>query len=156
MSEDLEGVLRGDGFRVGIVVSRFNEKITTSLIQGAKDKLRRLGVSEKEIFTVKVPGSYELPRGVMQLADKKELDGIVALGAVVRGETPHFEYVSNEASKGIAKLNLELPIPISFGLITADTMDQALNRSGGKQGNKGVEAAEALIEMINLEKEMEG
>ena len=146
-----EGDLKGSGLNIAIVAGRFNGRVTDKLIDGARDKLSRLGAEDQHLF--KVPGSFELPRGVKKVALSEDFDGVVALGAVIRGETPHFEYVSNEASKGLAQLNLDLEVPVSFGLITADTMDQALDRAGGK-GNKGAEAAESLIEMINLEREV--
>ncbi len=147
----IEGELDGSGLDVAVVVSRFNGRVTDRLIDGAEDKLSRLGVENMSL--VKVPGAFELPRGVKEVSESGEYDGIVALGAVVRGETPHFEYVSSEASKGLAELSLELEIPVSFGLITADTMDQALDRAGGKK-NKGAGAAESLVEMINVEKKV--
>ncbi|MFP4646069.1 MAG: 6,7-dimethyl-8-ribityllumazine synthase [Candidatus Bipolaricaulota bacterium] len=154
MSEEVEGYLDGSGLEIGIVVSRFNDLVTGNLLEGARDRLQRLGVAPEQITTVWVPGAFELPRGVKSFASSRNCDGIVALGAVIRGETPHFQYVASEVSKGLAKANLELSAPVSFGLITSDTMDQAIDRSGGKQGNKGAEAAESLVEMINLECEL--
>lgn len=147
----IEGELDGSGLDVAVVVGRFNGRVTDRLIDGAEDKLSRLGVDNMSL--VKVPGAFELPRGVKEVSEGGKYDGVVALGAVVRGETPHFEYVSSEASKGLAELSLELKIPVSFGLITADTMDQALDRAGGKK-NKGAGAAESLVEMINVEKKV--
>jgi len=113
----MEGELDGTGLKLGIVLSRFNNMVTEGLLSGAKDKLTRLGVAEEDIEVVYVPGSFELPRGVRKLKDTGKYDGVIALGAVIRGETPHFEYVSNEASKGLAKINLEAEIPVTFGLI---------------------------------------
>lgn len=147
-----EGRLDGKGLQVGIVVSRFNDLVTKELLEGALDRLRRLGVAEKDIAVAWAPGAFELPRAAQALGRSGKFHGILALGAVVRGATPHFEYVAAEVSKGLAKLNLELPVPVAFGVLTADTMDQALERAGGKVGNKGAQAAEALVEMINLEK----
>lgn len=155
MTKKMEGDLDGAGLKPGIVLSRFNSMVTEKLLSGAKDKLTRLGVEEQNIEVVYVPGSFELPRGVRKLKDTGKYDGMIALGAVIRGETPHFEYVSNEASKGLAKINLEAEIPVTFGLITADTLEQAIDRAGAKQGNKGDEAAEALVEMVNLESKLD-
>ncbi|MBS3765232.1 6,7-dimethyl-8-ribityllumazine synthase [Candidatus Bipolaricaulota bacterium] len=155
MTNKLEGELDGTGLKLGIVLSRFNSMVTEKLLSGAEDKLTRLGVDGDRIDVAYVPGSFELPRGVRKLKDSGDYDGIIALGAVIRGETPHFEYVANESSKGLAELNLEAEIPVTFGLITADTLEQAIDRAGAKQGNKGNEAAEALVEMINLEKTLD-
>lgn len=149
-----EGRLEGKGLRVGLVVSRFNELVTRELLLGAQDRLKRLGVAEEDMVILWVPGAFELPRAVRLLAEEEKVDGIVALAAVVRGATPHFEYIATEVAKGVAKLNLEGAIPVAFGVITADTFDQALDRAGGKEGNKGAQAAEALVELINLEREL--
>ncbi len=149
-----EGKLNGEGLRVGIVVSRFNHVFTRELLEGALDRFLRLGVREEDIHVAWVPGAFELPRGVKALAETGGVDGIVALSAVIRGATPHFDYVAAEVAKGIAKLSLELPVPVTFGVITADAQEQALERAGGKLGNKGAQAAEALIEMIRLEEEL--
>ncbi|MBS3786576.1 6,7-dimethyl-8-ribityllumazine synthase [Candidatus Bipolaricaulota bacterium] len=151
MSHNLEGKLDASGLKIGIVISRFNSLVTDRLLSGAKDKLTRLGGDWDNATVAYVPGSFELPRAVRKMEESGDYDGIVALGAIIRGETPHFDYVANETSKGLAQLNLEGDIPVTFGLITADTLDQAIDRAGAKQGNKGNEAAEALVEMINLE-----
>lgn len=151
-----EGKLDGKGLKIGIAVSRFNDLVTKELLQGALDRLRRLGVAEKDISVAWVPGAFELPRAVKALGGAGKFHGVLALAAVVRGATPHFEYVAAEAAKGLAKLNLDLPVPVAFGVLTADTMDQALERAGGKVGNKGAQAAEALVEMINLERAIGG
>ncbi|MFH1609615.1 MAG: 6,7-dimethyl-8-ribityllumazine synthase [Candidatus Bipolaricaulota bacterium] len=147
-----EGKLDGKGIKVGIAVSRFNALVTKELLDGAMDRLRRLGVAEKDIAVAWVPGAFELPRVVQALGSSGKVHGVLALAAVVRGATPHFEYVAAETAKGLAKLNLDLPVPVAFGVLTADTQDQALERAGGKIGNKGAQAAEALVEMINLER----
>lgn len=147
-----EGRLDGNGLKIGIAVARFNDLVTKELLEGALDRLRRLGVEERDIAVAWVPGAFELPRAAQALGRSGEYHGVLALAAVIRGATPHFEYVAAEATKGIAKLNLDLPVPVAFGVLTADTMDQALERAGGKVGNKGAQAAEALVEMINLEK----
>lgn len=155
MTKKMEGELDGTGLKLGIVLSRFNSMVTERLLSGAKDKLIRLGVAEKDLEVAYVPGSFELPRGVRKLKDTGKYDGVIALGAVIRGETPHFDYVANEASKGLAEINLEAEVPVTFGLITADTLEQAIDRAGAKQGNKGNEAAEALVEMVNLESKLD-
>jgi 6,7-dimethyl-8-ribityllumazine synthase len=154
VTKNLEGKLDGSGLKIGIVISRFNSMVTDRLLSGAKDRLKRLGTDWDNVTVAYVPGSFELPRAVGKMEETGDYDGIVALGAIIRGETPHFDYVANETSKGLAQLNLEGDTPVTFGLITADTLDQAINRAGAKQGNKGNEAAEALVEMINLEREM--
>jgi len=149
-----EGVLTAGGLKLAVVVSRFNDLVTGELLAGALDRLRRLGANEDDIVLLKVPGAFELPRAVKGISG--QVHGVLALGAVVRGATPHFEYVAAEVSKGLAQLNLELSVPVSFGVITADTQDQALERAGGKAGNKGAQAAEALVEMVNLERGLGG
>jgi 6,7-dimethyl-8-ribityllumazine synthase len=154
VTENLEGKLDGSGLKIGIVISRFNSMVTDRLLSGAEDRLKRLGTDWNDVTVAYVPGSFELPRAVNKMEETGDYDGIVALGAIIRGETPHFDYVANETSKGLAQLNLEGDTPVTFGLITADTLDQAINRAGAKQGNKGSEAAEALVEMINLERQM--
>ena len=156
MTKNLEGELDGSDLKIGIVISRFNGLVTDRLLSGAKDKLTRLGTDWESVTVAYVPGSFELPRAVSKMEETGDYDGIVALGAIIRGETPHFDYVANETSKGLAQLNLEGDTPVTFGLITADTLDQAIDRAGAKQGNKGNEAAEALVEMINLEDKMAG
>jgi len=156
MVNKLEGKLDGSGLKIGIILSRFNSLVTDKLLSGSRDKLTRLGVSMDDVTVAYVPGAFELPRAVKKMADLEEMDGIIALGAVIRGETPHFDFIANETSKGLANLNLQNETPITFGLITADTLEQAMDRAGAKQGNKGNEAAEALIEMINLERMISG
>ena len=151
-----EGKLDAKGLRIGIVVSRFNDLVTRELLSGALDRLRRLGASEEDISVAWVPGGFEVPRAVRALGTSGEVDGVLALAAVVRGATPHFDYIAAELAKGLSKLNLELPVPVAFGVLTCDTQDQALERAGGKLGNKGALAAEALVELINLEKELSG
>ena len=140
-----EGRLNAEGLRIGIVVSRFNHLVTRELLAGALDRLRRLGASEEDISVAWVPGGFEVPRAVRALGDSGEVDGVLALAAVVRGATPHFDYIAAELAKGLSKLNLELPVPVTFGILTCDTQDQALERAGGKLGNKGAQAAEALV-----------
>ena len=145
-----EGKLDGKGLKVGIAVSRFNDLVTKELLGGALDRLHRLGVAEKDVSVAWVPGAFELPRAVHALGASKKFHGVLALAAVVRGATPHFEYVAAEAAKGLAQLNLDLPVPVAFGVLTADTMDQALERAGSKGGNKGWDAALGAIETARL------
>jgi 6,7-dimethyl-8-ribityllumazine synthase len=146
----LEGSLDGAGLKIAVLLSRFNEFIGTRLLDGALAALDRHGVRSKDILVIKVPGAFELPAVAKRLASSGRHDAIVCLGAVVRGETPHFDYVAGEASRGIARVSYETGVPVLFGVLTADTVDQALDRSGGKHGNKGVEAAEGAVEMARL------
>ncbi len=150
MSKLFEGVLLGKGLKFGVVASRFNEFITRKLLEGAKDALLRHGVSEENIDIAWVPGSFEIPLAAKKLAQTKRYDAIICLGAVIRGATPHFEYIAAEVTKGIAKVSLETDLPVSYGLITADTLEQAIERAGTKAGNKGFDAAVDAIEMANL------
>ena len=145
----IEGDLRGEGLKVAIVVSRFNGFITDRLAEGALDALRRHGVQEKDISVVKVPGSFELPLAVRRVSAGK-VDAVIALGALIRGGTPHFEYLSAEVTKGIAQATLESGVPVAFGVLTTDTVEQAIERAGTKAGNKGFEAALSAIEMAKL------
>jgi len=150
MGKTFEGKLDGSGLRVGIVVSRFNNLVTERLLDGACDRLRRSNVPEESTDVCWVPGAFEVPKAVQRLAQTGDYDGVIALAAVIRGATPHFEYIAGEVTKGLARVNLQVDIPIAFGAITADTIDQALERAGTKLGNKGAQAAETLIEMVNL------
>jgi len=155
MKRVLEGHLVGTGLKVGIVVSRFNEFITGKLLSGAEDALRRHGVSEDDITIAWVPGVFEVPLAAKKLAETKEYDAVITLGAVIRGATPHFEYVSSEAAKGVASTSMQAGIPVIFGILTTDTIEQAIERAGTKAGNKGWEAAATAIEMGNLYKQFE-
>ncbi len=150
----IEGKLIGKGFKLAIVASRFNSSVVNKLIDGAIDSFVRHGISKEDISVYKVPGAFEIPLIIAQLLKKQPFDGIVALGAIVRGETPHFDYIANETSKGIAQLAITSDIPITLGVLTTDTMEQATDRAGGKMGNKGSQAAGALIEMMNLYKQL--
>jgi 6,7-dimethyl-8-ribityllumazine synthase len=150
MGKVFEGKFDGSGLRVGIVASRFNDLITGRLVDGALDRLRRSNVPEKSTDVCWVPGAFEVPRAVKEMAASGRYDGVIALSAVIRGATPHFEYVASEISKGIARLSLDADVPVTFGVITADTIEQAIERAGTKSGNKGSDAAEGLIEMINV------
>lgn len=150
-----EGLLKAEGFSFGIVASRFNHLLVDRLIEGAIDCILRHGGSEENIHLVRVPGSWEIPIAVKELINKKKVDGVVALGVLIRGQTPHFDYIASEVAKGLAMVSLETGKPVSFGVITADTLEQAIERAGTKQGNKGWESALALIEMVNLLRSLE-
>jgi len=150
----LEGKLLGQGYKFALVVSRFNSFITERLLEGALDCLRRSGAAEADLTVVRVPGAWEIPLVTKRLAFTKAYHAIICLGAVIRGSTPHFDYVAAEVSKGIAQVSLDSGIPVLFGVLTTDTLEQAIERAGSKAGNKGYAAAEAALEMVNLLKEM--
>ncbi|MDP2232448.1 MAG: 6,7-dimethyl-8-ribityllumazine synthase [Actinomycetota bacterium] len=147
-----EGHLIGTGLKIGIVISRFNELLSSRLHGGAIDGLVRHGVAEGDIDVAWVPGAFEIPLVAKKFADSGRYDAVVALGVIIRGGTPHFEFVSSEASKGIAKASMDSGVPVMFGIITADSIEQAVERAGTKAGNKGWDAALAAIEMANLVK----
>jgi len=147
-----EGNLIGTGLKVGIVVSRFNELLSSRLLSGAMDGLTRHDVAETDVDIAWVPGAFEIPLVAKRMAESGRYDAILALGVVIRGGTPHFEYVAAEVSKGVAKVSLDSGVPVVFGVITADTIEQAVERAGTKSGNKGWAAAESAIEMGNLVK----
>jgi 6,7-dimethyl-8-ribityllumazine synthase len=150
MSKVFEGQLSAGGLRFAIVVSRFNSFITERLLAGAMDALARTGVDAAQIDTVRVPGSWEIPLVAAELARQHRYDAVICLSAVIRGETPHFDYVAGEAAKGIAHAAAETGVPVAFGVLTANTMEQAIDRAGGKSGNKGFDAAMTAVEMANL------
>ena len=150
MNKHFEGLLLGKGLKFGLVVSRFNEFITKKLLEGAQDALLRHGVNQEDIEIAWVPGSFEIPLIAQKLAQTKRYDAVICLGAVVRGGTPHFEYIAAEVTKGIAKVSLDTGLPVIYGVITADTLEQAIERAGTKMGNKGFDAAVTAIEMANL------
>ena len=150
MSKLFEGMLLGKGLKFGVVTSRFNEFITNKLLEGARDALLRHGVNDDDIEVAWVPGSFEIPLVAKKMAGTGRYDAVICLGAVIRGATPHFEYVASEVTKGIAKISLEHALPISYGIITADSIEQAIERAGTKAGNKGYDAAVNAIEMANL------
>jgi 6,7-dimethyl-8-ribityllumazine synthase len=150
----LEGKLVADGLKFALVVSRFNSFITERLLEGALDCLRRQGVAEEHLTLVRVPGAWEIPLVARRLAQARTHDAVICLGAVIRGSTPHFDYVAAEVSKGIAQASLESGVPMAFGILTTDTLEQAIERAGSKAGNKGFAAAEAAVEMVNLLKEL--
>lgn len=145
-----EGNLVGTGLKIGIVVGRFNEFITSKLLGGAHDALKRHGVNEADVDVVWVPGAFEIPLIAQKMADSKKYDAVITLGTVIRGATPHFDYVCSEAAKVVSRASLNSGIPVIFGILTTDSIEQAIERAGTKAGNKGWEAASAAIEMANL------
>jgi len=152
MGKVYEGNLIGKGLKFGVVVSRFNEFFSTKLLEGAKDALLRHGVLEADIEAAWTPGSFEIPLVAQKMAESKKYNAIICLGAVIRGGTPHFDYIASEVAKGIANVGLKTGVPVIFGVITTDTLEQAIERSGTKDGNKGFDAAVSAIEMANLVK----
>ncbi len=150
MPKEIHGQLKVDGQRFAVVVSRFNEFITARLLGGAVDALTRHGCKDEHITVVYVPGAFELPMIAQRLAESGQFDAVVCLGCVIRGQTPHFEYVASEAAKGVAQVGLGTGVPATFGVITADTLEQAVERAGAKAGNKGFDAAVSAIELVNL------
>jgi len=148
-----EGEMVVNNAKFGIVISRFNSFLVESLLSGALDTLLRHGCKEKDIEIVRVPGAVEIPLAAKRMAASKKYDAIIALGAVIRGGTPHFEFVANENSKGLAQVCMEYDLPVAFGVLTVDTIEQAIERSGTKAGNKGTEAALSAIEMVNVLKQ---
>ncbi|AGA69380.1 6,7-dimethyl-8-ribityllumazine synthase [Desulfitobacterium dichloroeliminans LMG P-21439] len=145
-----EGKLVVEGLKFGIVAARFNEFITNKLVGGALDGLKRHGAAEEDIDIAWVPGAYEIPLVALKMAESKKYDAVICLGAVIRGATPHFDFVSAEVSKGVAQVGLETKLPVVFGVLTTDTIEQAIERSGSKAGNKGYDAAVTAIETVNL------
>lgn len=154
MAKFFEGNLQAKGKKFGIVLSRFNSFIAERLLEGAMDALVRSGASDKDIEVARVPGAYEIPLIAQKMARSKRYDAVICLGAVIRGATPHFDYVAGEVAKGVAQVGLETGIPVLFGVLTTDTIEQAIERAGSKAGNKGAECAVAAIEMVNLLGEM--
>lgn len=152
MGNIYEGNLVGTGLKIGIVVGRFNEFITSKLLSGAEDALKRHGVNEADIDIVWVPGAFEIPFAAKMMAESKKYDAVITLGTVIRGSTPHFDYVCNEVAKGVGALTLETGLPVIFGVITTETIEQAIERAGTKAGNKGWDSAIAAIEMANLKR----
>ncbi len=144
------GALDGKGKKFGIVASRFNDFITSHLLAGAEDRFRRLGVADDDVEVYWVPGSFEIPIAAKRLAESGKYDGVVCLGAVIRGQTPHSEYIAAEVAKGVAAVAMSTGVPTIFGILTPDTLEQAIERAGTKAGNKGAQAAEAAVEMANL------
>ncbi len=154
MPRIIEGKLTAKGLRFGIVVSRFNDFICNHLLSGAMDVLIRNGAEEGDIEVFKVPGAFEIPQAAKKVALSKRFDAVICLGAVIRGSTPHFEYIAAEVSKGVAMIGLESEVPVTFGVLTTDNLEQAIERAGTKSGNKGWDAALSAVEMANLYREM--
>jgi 6,7-dimethyl-8-ribityllumazine synthase len=154
MKKVYQGALLAQGLRFALVVSRFNEFISFRLVDGAQDTLLRHGAREEDIEIAWTPGSFEIPLIAQKLAESKKYSAVICLGAIIRGGTPHFDYVAAEASKGIAKVGLDTGVPVIFGIITADTLEQAIERAGVKEGNMGAKAAVGAIEMANLLKSL--
>src|SRR4030042_3253080 len=150
MPKIFEGKISAEGFRFAIVVSRFNDFISSKLLEGAMDALKRHGVDERKVSLIKVPGSFEIPSAAKRLAKSDKYDAIICLGAVIRGATPHFDFIAAEVAKGVASVALESDIPVTFGVLTTDNLEQAIERAGSKVGNKGWDAAISAIEMVNL------
>lgn len=151
MMEQYLGTLTGTGKRIGIVVADFNNLVTDRLLAGAVRELQKYGVQDDALTVVHVPGAMELPRAVQQVSDLAQVDGVIALGAVIRGETSHYDYVCQQTAAGIAEASLTGPVPVMFGVLTTDTLAQAVNRAGGKGGNKGAECATGVLQMIGLD-----
>ncbi|MFQ5903603.1 MAG: 6,7-dimethyl-8-ribityllumazine synthase [Candidatus Binatia bacterium] len=156
MPKIIQGLLRGEGFKFGIVVSRFNDFITHRLLEGALDALQRHGVSDKNIEVFRVPGSFEIPFMAKKLALRQEHDALICLGAIIRGDTSHHEYIAAEVVKGVATTALETGLPVVLGVLTTESLEQAIERAGTKGGNKGFEAAVSALEMVNLCRELDG
>jgi 6,7-dimethyl-8-ribityllumazine synthase len=150
MTPTVEGILDAKGIKIALVVSRFNDFITTALLRGAEDFLERHGCPSKNCTIVRVPGSWEIPQTAKRLALGGKYDAVVGLGALIRGETPHFELLAAEVAKGLAQVGMETGIPVIFGVLTTDTVEQAIDRAGAKSGNKGWDAARSAVEMVNL------
>ena len=150
MAKIVEGNLIAKGKKFGIVASRFNDFMTKELISGCTDALIRHGVEDKDLLVTWVPGAFEVPLAALKLAESKAYDAVICLGTIIRGSTPHFDYIASEVAKGVSKVSLDTGVPVIFGVITADTIEQAVERSGSKDGNKGRDAALSAIEMANL------
>jgi len=147
-----QGRLNAEGFRFALVASRWNDFITSRLVEGALDALERLGADEKSVELYKVPGSFEIPLLALKLASSEKYDAVICLGTIIRGQTPHFEYIAGEVTKGIAQAGMQTGVPVIYGIVTADTLEQAIDRAGVKLGNKGFEAAMSAVELVNLYK----
>jgi 6,7-dimethyl-8-ribityllumazine synthase len=148
-----EGRLNAEGFSFGVVASRWNEFISSRLLEGALDGLERLGAKQEQVAVYRVPGAFEIPLLALRLAKSRKYDAVICLGTIIRGQTPHFDYIAGEVATGISKAGLDSGVPVVFGIVTADTVDQAIDRAGVKLGNKGFEAAMTAVELVNLYKE---
>jgi len=151
----IEGDLQARDFRFAVLASRFNEFVVDALVKGAVDALRRHGASDKQVEVVRVPGAYDMPLVARKLAQSRRYDAIIAVGAVVRGQTAHFDYVAGECASGLARVSAETGVPVAFGVLTTETAEQAMDRAGGKAGNKGAEAAASAIELVSLLRRLE-
>ncbi len=148
-----QGHLNAEGFRFAVIASRWNDFITSRLVEGAFDALDRLGAGEDSVELYKVPGSFEIPLLALKVAESGRFDAVICLGTIIRGQTPHFDYIAGEVTKGIAQAGMQTGVPVVYGIVTADTLEQAIDRAGAKQGNKGFEAAMSAVELVNLYKE---
>jgi len=153
--KEIKGDLDGSGLKVGVVMAEFNDMITGQLKRGALDMLEKCGVNKKDVEIYKAPGSFEIPGLARRVVESDKFDGVICLGAVIRGETPHFDYVASEVTRGVGKLSYDSELPVVFGVITADTVEQAVNRAGVKVGNKGADAAQALVRQASVYRELE-
>jgi 6,7-dimethyl-8-ribityllumazine synthase len=151
-----QGLLTAAGFRFAIIVARWNDFLTAKLLDGATDALERLGASEDSVEVFKIPGAFEIPLAAQRVAQSGKFDAVICIAVVIRGETPHFDYVAGEAAKGVTNAALQTGVPVTFGVVTTDTLEQAINRAGVKAGNKGFEAAMSAVELVNLYKTMDG
>lgn len=151
----IQGNLTAAGFRFAVIAARWNDFLTARLIEGALDTIERLGGSQDSVTVYRVPGSFEIPQAAKKIATVGDFDAIICLGTIIRGQTPHFDFVSGEATKGIAAIGMEYDLPVLYGIITADNLEQAIDRAGVKVGNKGAEAAMAAVEMVNLYREID-
>jgi 6,7-dimethyl-8-ribityllumazine synthase len=148
-----QGKLKADGFRFAVISSRWNDFVTSRLVEGALDALDRLGADENSVELYKVPGSFEIPLLALKVAESGKFDAVICVGTIIRGQTPHFDYIAGAVTKGIAQAGMQTGVPVIYGIVTADTLEQAIDRAGAKQGNKGFEAAMAAVELVNLYKE---
>jgi len=153
LTKTIQGRLSAAGFRIGLIASRWNDFVVSRLLSGALDGLARLGAADEAVTIIRVPGSFELPMAAKRAAASGQFDGLICLGAVIRGETSHNEHISAEVFKGIAQVSLDSGVPIALGVVTADSLEQAIDRAGAKSGNKGFEAAMTVVELINLYRE---
>jgi len=148
-----QGKLNAEGFRFAVIASRWNDFITSRLVEGALDALERLGAAADSVELYRVPGSFEIPLLALKVAQTGNFDAVICVGTIIRGQTPHFEYIAGEVTKGIAQAGMQTGVPVVYGIVTADTLEQAIDRAGAKQGNKGFEAAMSAVELVNLYKE---
>ena len=148
-----QGKFKAEGFRFAIIASRWNDFITSRLLEGALDALDRLGAGDDSVEVYKVPGSFEIPLLALKVAESGKFDAVICVGTIIRGQTPHFDYIAGEVTKGIAQAGMQTGVPVVYGIVTADSLEQAIDRAGAKQGNKGFEAAMSAVELVNLYKE---